>query len=123
MKDKCNEMENIAKDFKKNQKILTAVGDETRQYLLMVMMQSQCSGSRVIDIADNTTLSRPAVSHHIQILKDAGIVKSRKEGRLIYYYLDPDTREIDDLIDLFVRVKKLVKNSPDRSIEAMEGWK
>ena len=38
MKDKCNEMENIAKDFKKNQKILTAVGDETRQYLLMVMM-------------------------------------------------------------------------------------
>lgn len=123
MKNKCQYLKKIAEDFKKNQKILTAVGDETRQYLLMVMMQCQCSGSRVIDIADNTTLSRPAVSHHMQILKDAGIVKSRKEGRLIYYYLDPDTSEIDDLIDLFVRVKKLVENSPDRSIEAMEDWK
>ena len=86
-------------------------------------MQSDCFGSRVIDIAKKTNLSRPAVSHHIQILKDAGIVKSRKEGRFIYYYLDPDTSEIDDLILLLTTVKNLIKISPDRSIEKMEGWK
>ena len=105
------------------QKIFTAVGDETRQHLLIIMMQSDCFGSRVIDIAKKTNLSRPAVSHHIQILKDAGIVKSRKEGRFIYYYLDPDTSEIDDLILLLTTVKNLIKISPDRSIEKMEGWK
>lgn len=123
MKTIVHDMNKLAADFKKSQKVLTAVGDETRQYLLMIMMQSECSGIRVIDIADKTALSRPAVSHHMQILKNAGIVKSRKEGRYIYYYLDPDTREIDELISLLKTVKHLVETCPDRTIEAMEGWK
>jgi len=81
---------NLEKEFETNQKILTALSDETRQYLLTIMLSMECSGSRVVDIAAKTKLSRPAVSHHMQILKNAGIVKSRKEGRLIYYYLEPD---------------------------------
>ena len=117
------DIQQLASSFHKYKKIFTAVGDETRQHLLIIMMQSDCFGSRVIDIAKKTNLSRPAVSHHIQILKDAGIVKSRKEGRFIYYYLDPDTSEIDDLILLLTTVKNLIKISPDRSIEKMEGWK
>ena len=117
------DIQQLASSFHKYKKIFTAVGDETRQHLLIIMMQSDCFGSRVIDIARKTNLSRPAVSHHIQILKDAGIVKSRKEGRFIYYYLDPDTSEIDDLILLLTTVKNLIKISPDRSIEKMEGWK
>lgn len=49
-----------------------------RQHLILVMMQSgDCNGLRVNDIAAKTRLSRPAVSHHLQILKDAGIVKMR----------------------------------------------
>ena len=51
------------------------------------MLGGQCGGSRVVDIAEKTNLSRPAVSHHMQILKDAGIVKTRKEGTYVYYYL------------------------------------
>ena len=117
------DIQQLASSFHKYKKIFTAVGDETRQHLLIIMMQSDCFGSRVIDIAKKTNLSRPAVSHHIQILKNAGIVKSRKEGRFIYYYLDPDTSEIDDLILLLTTVKNLIKISPDRSIEKMEGWK
>lgn len=50
MKYEFPEMEKLALDFKKNQKVLTAVRDETRQYLLMIMMQSDGNGSRVIDI-------------------------------------------------------------------------
>lgn len=121
MKDMDYDMNQLAVDFKKCQKVLAAVGDETRQYLLIIMIQSKCTGTRVVDIARNTNLSRPAVSHHIQILKDAGIVKSRKEGRYIYYYLDPNTSEIDTLITLLSTVKNLVKDAPDRTIEAMEG--
>lgn len=117
------DIQQLTSNFHKCKKIFTAVGDETRQHLLIIMMQSDCFGSRVIDIAKKTNLSRPAVSHHIQILKNAGIVKSRKEGRFIYYYLDPDTSEIDDLILLLTTVKNLIKISPDRSIEKMEGWK
>ncbi|MCI7813283.1 MAG: ArsR family transcriptional regulator [Robinsoniella sp.] len=50
----------------------------------------ECSGVRVGKITQKTHLSRPAVSHHIQILKDAGIVKMRREGTKNYYYLDAD---------------------------------
>lgn len=121
METKAYDMKQLSLDFEKCKKILAAVGDETRQYLLMIMMQSDCFGSRVIHIAEKTSLSRPAVSHHIQILKEAGIVKSRKEGRFIYYYLDLNTREIDDLILLFTRMKQVTYTAPDKSINKIEG--
>jgi len=110
----------LSEEFKSNSRILTALGDETRQYLLMIMLSMECAGSRVIDIAEKTSLSRPAVSHHMQILKEAGIVKSRKEGRLIYYYLEPDAERIDRLIGLLQTIQKLTEAAPDRSEEAME---
>lgn len=94
-----------------------AFGDETRQYILSVLLCSECSGSRVVDIAKKTNLSRPAVSHHMQILKNAGIVKTRKEGTFIYYYLDPEETEIQKMIDLFSDIKQIMKNVPDRSGE------
>lgn len=94
-----------------------AFGDETRQYILSVLLCSECSGSRVVDIAKKTNLSRPAVSHHMQILKNAGIVKTRKEGTLVYYYLDPEETEIQKMIDLFSDIKQIMKNVPDRSGE------
>ncbi|CAI3251434.1 zinc-binding dehydrogenase [Enterococcus cecorum] len=43
-------------------------------------------------ITEKTHLSRPAVSHHIKILKDAGVVEMRKEGTKNYYYLETDNR-------------------------------
>ncbi len=118
MDNRKEQMENLEKEFKFCQKILNAIGDETRQHLLIIMMTSgECSGSRVIDIAKKTNLSRPAVSHHMQILKGAGIVKSRKEGTFIYYYLDPDNEEIDHLINLFQGIKNIMHSVPDRSGE------
>ena len=68
-----------------------------------------------IEIAEKTNLSRPAVSHHMQILKDAGIVKARKEGTCIYYYLDPDADKLNGLISLFVSIRAFMANVPDRS--------
>lgn len=102
--------------FRASSKILTALGDETRQHLLMIMMsEGDCSDNRVIEIAEKTNLSRPAVSHHMQILKDAGIVKTRKEGTCIYYYLDPDADKLNGLISLFVSIRAFMANVPDRS--------
>lgn len=92
-----------------------AFGDETRQYILSILLCGECSGSRVVDIAKKTNLSRPAVSHHMQILKNAGIVKTRKEGTLVYYYLDPEENEIKKMIDLFSDIQHIMKNVPDRN--------
>lgn len=82
MANTVEDVRRLEKEFKACRKILTALGDDTRQHLLCIMLRCECGGSRVIDIAEQTNLSRPAVSHHMQILKDAGVVKSRKEGDL-----------------------------------------
>ena len=115
MENTLEDMKGLEKNFKACRKILAAIGHETRQHLLYIMLQGECGGHRVIDIAEQTNLSRPAVSHHMQILKEAGIVKSRKEGTCIYYYLDPETEEIDKLIQLFCNVREFMKYVPDRS--------
>lgn len=84
----------LEEEFKICQNILTAVGDETRQHLLCTMLRTPEKAYRVVELAEMVNLSRPAVSHHIQILRRAGVVQMRREGTQIYYYLDPDTREI-----------------------------
>lgn len=115
MQNTLEDVRRLEREFKACQKILIAIGDDTRQHLLCIMMQSKCSGSRVIDIAEQTNLSRPAVSHHMQILKEAGMVKSRKEATCIYYYLGPEASQINNLITLFCDIREFMKNVPDRS--------
>lgn len=110
MKNSNADLENLRIDFVSCQKIFTALSDETRQGLLFAMLSGENSGSRVIDIAKGTNLSRPAVSHHMQILKDAGLVKTRKEGTCIYYYLEPQAHEIKKMILLFQEMQRLTEN-------------
>lgn len=115
MENTVQDIERLKREFHSCQKLLTALGDETRQHLLLIMLGGQCGGSRVVDIAEQTHLSRTAVSHHVQILKDAGIIKSRKEGTLIYYYLDPKDSEIKKMIRLFQDIERITERVPDRS--------
>lgn len=109
------DIERIKQKLQSCQKMFLAFGDETRQYIISILLCGECSGNRVVDIAKKTNLSRPAVSHHMQILKNAGIVKTRKEGTCIYYYLDPEDKEIKKMIDLFSDIQKIMKNVPNRS--------
>lgn len=57
-------------------------------------------------------LSRPAVPHQIQILKDAGLLKVRKEGAKIYYCYTPDLKAFDWFIDVFIRARDLTEKIP-----------
>lgn len=50
----------------------------------------------------------------MQILKNAGIVKMRKEGTFVYYYLDPEDGVIDQMITLFTDIKYIMDRAPDR---------
>ena len=112
----AREISRLAEEFKASQKVMTALGDEMRQHLILIMMQSgDCSGMRVGDIAEKTRLSRPAVSHHLQILKDAGIVKMRREGTKNYYYFDADMESFDQLICMLQHAKEIMQSLPDRS--------
>lgn len=109
-----DEIENLAMNFEACQKTLTAIGDETRQHIILEMIRMDYNGSRVPEITARTNLSRPAVSHHLQILKDAGIVKMRKEGRMTYYYLDPDMASFTHLSNTLLQAIGICAKLPNR---------
>ena len=58
------------------------IGDKNRLKILLYLMEGEkCVG----DIAENINVSQSATSHQLRILKDANILKSKKDGNLIYY--------------------------------------
>lgn len=106
----------LANNLASCSKILTAIGDETRQHLILEMMKmGNCRGVRVCEVTEATNLSRPAVSHHLQIMKDAGIVKVRKEGTKNYYYFDPEMESLEKLIATLRLAVEISDALPDRS--------
>lgn len=106
----------LAEEFKLCRRILLALGDENRQHLILEMMQmGECGGVRVGAITEKTNLSRPAVSHHLGILKDAGLVKVRREGTKNYYYFDADSEAMTMLLQMLTDAKEIMENLPDRS--------
>lgn len=104
MEINCEErVKKIIVGFKECQTAFTAIGDQTRQLILIVLLESNLNGIRVGEIAAKTHLTRPSVSHHLKILKEAGIVAMRREGTKNYYYLNLDDtqwKEIYELITL-----------------------
>ncbi|OBY79817.1 transcriptional regulator [Paenibacillus sp. KS1] len=90
---KQEQVNRIKEDFINCQKVLVAIGDETRQAILLVLMETDCqTGLRVGEITEQTHLSRPAVSHHLKILRDAGIIEMRKEATKNFYYINLRTK-------------------------------
>jgi len=110
--------EQLSKEFAACSKILTAIGDETRQHLILEMMKmGDCSGVRVGEITEKTNLSRPAVSHHLQIMKNAGPVKMRREGTRNFYYFDPEMEALERLASTLRLAVEITRALLDRSGE------
>lgn len=109
------EIRELAAEFQSCRKILTAIGDTSRQYLIFNMMQmGDCNGVRVGDITEKLNLSRPAVSHHLQILKDAGILCVRKEGTKNYYYFNSNLASMKKLIRTLQKAVDIAAELPNR---------
>lgn len=58
-------------------------------------------GLNVTNLSAKTNLSRPAISHHLKILKDTGIIIPLKKGTQIFYKLnlEDNLRKIDELVN------------------------
>jgi ArsR family transcriptional regulator len=64
-----------------------ALGDETRLKIVeCVMEREQC----VCDLTDLLSSKQSLLSFHLKTLKDAGILNDRRDGRWVYYSLNPD---------------------------------
>lgn len=122
--ERREEIKQLAEEFKSCQKILLALGDVNRQHLILEMIKiEECGGVRVGVITEKTNLSRPAVSHHLQILKEAGILKMRREGTKNYYYFDADVEAMNALIGMLEHAKRFMEKLPDRSVKSLPGRK
>lgn len=103
-------MEHIAEEFKSLKPAFLALGDETRQQIITTLLLSDHSGIRVVEITSKTHLSRPAVSHHLKILKDAGIINMRRSGTKNYYYVDADESQWKQMLELTQFIYSVAKD-------------
>lgn len=80
-------LETIRNLFQKTLPMFSALGDETRQQLMILMIEPQ--PKTVQQLSEHLKLSRPAISHHIKILKDAGLIEEVRQGTKRYYHPVP----------------------------------
>jgi ArsR family transcriptional regulator, arsenate/arsenite/antimonite-responsive transcriptional repressor len=66
---------------------LKALGHPVR--LGIALRLAQEGGTCACDFAEIFHVSQPTVSQHLKVLRDAGLVRTRREGTQIYYSLDP----------------------------------
>lgn len=94
-KEKVDKLKNslLGDDFIINMAELFKVfGDSTRVKIISVLLEDELC---VCDIANIINATQSAVSHQLRILKQAKLVKYRKEGKVVYYSLDDEhVREI-----------------------------
>lgn len=67
-------------------KLFQALADSSRRAILQSLTQGEAA---VRDLTARFDLTQPAISQHLAVLKDAGLVVSRREGRLVYYRVEP----------------------------------
>ena len=81
-----NYLQAIPKEWRNISAAFTALGDEHRQRILLTFEPGE--RLNVGQIVEVSTLSRSAVSHHLQLMRDAGVLDSEKVGKEVYYWVN-----------------------------------
>ena len=98
-------------NYKKACPIMTVLGDEVRQEIFLILIQTGGRGGiRVGDIQKMGHISRSAVSHHLKIMLDAGIISRRREGTKNYYYMDANETQWGQIAQLVNHIYEVVKD-------------
>jgi len=83
-------------------RVFTALGDPHRQRILLMFERGE--RLTVGEIVAASTLSRTAVAHHLRVLRDAGVLKSEKVGREVWFWPQPGpVREAIDAVGDYLR--------------------
>ncbi|MGY1710052.1 ArsR/SmtB family transcription factor [Geodermatophilus sp. SYSU D00758] len=76
---------------------LAVLADPTRRQLLALLRAGELPAG---ELAGRFPVSRPAISRHLRVLREAGLVTCREDGRRRLYALDPrPLRELDDWLE------------------------
>ncbi len=84
--------------------VFKALNDPTRRAILQLLQQRDMTAG---EIAEQFTISGPSISHHLDLLKQAKLVRAEKEGQFIYYSLN--TTVVDEIIKWLLQFKSKKK--------------
>jgi ArsR family transcriptional regulator, arsenate/arsenite/antimonite-responsive transcriptional repressor len=92
----------IPKAWRRIARVFVALGDPHRQRI--VLMFEPGERLNIGQIVGASTLSRTAVAHHLKVLREAGVLRSEKAGREVYFWPDAEAvREALDAVKDYVR--------------------
>jgi DNA-binding transcriptional ArsR family regulator len=77
-----------------------ALNDETRRSILELLKDGEMPAG---DISKEFNISKPSISHHLDLLKQANLIKPKQKGQFIYYSLQ--TSSLEEVFRWFVQFK------------------
>ncbi|MEW6457398.1 MAG: metalloregulator ArsR/SmtB family transcription factor [Acidobacteriota bacterium] len=90
---------------------LKALADEQRLRIINVLMDNELC---VCEIRGSLRISQPLISHHLSILRNAGVLSTKKRGQWVYYFVDKkNIKKIQKLILLSLKEMKNQKPFSD----------
>ena len=84
--------------------LFKALNDQTRREILELLKDKDLTAG---EIADHFHITKPSISHHLDLLKQAELVDAEKDGQFIYYSLN--TTVVDEIVKWFLQFKKKKK--------------
>ncbi len=84
--------------------LFKALNDPTRREILELLQKGDLSAG---DIADKFDMSKPSISHHLDLLRQAGLVESVKKGQFIFYSIN--TTVFDEMVKWMMKFRKIKK--------------
>jgi ArsR family transcriptional regulator len=85
--------------------LFKALNDQTRRDILELLKEKDMTAG---DIADKFSISKPSISHHLDLLRQAELVVSVKEGQFIYYSIN--TTVMDEILKWIIQLKSSQNN-------------
>lgn len=86
-------------------RLFKALNDPTRRKILKMLQNSRCSAG---EIADAFEISKPSISHHLDVLKRADLIRGERDGQFIYYSIN--TTVLEEAANWFLEI--IHKNDP-----------
>jgi ArsR family transcriptional regulator, arsenate/arsenite/antimonite-responsive transcriptional repressor len=84
--------------------VFKALNDPTRRKILELLQEKDLTAG---EIAQQFKISFPSISHHLDLLKQAKLVTSEKDGQYVYYSLN--TTVVDEIMKWFIQFKSKKK--------------
>jgi ArsR family transcriptional regulator len=119
--------------IEKYTKFFKALGEPTRLKILKLLVEKEMCVCELMDVLD---MNQPRISQHLRVLKEAGVIKERKQAQWIYYslccsdfhdfiyafvaFMGEDLKNIDDLTTEYQRLTAKLTEERSSSDEARQ---